>query len=116
MNIIFQWFGNAAALLLLSRLMDAVKIDDIQTALIAALVLGLINTLIRPILFIVTLPINFLTLGLFTLIINGLLFSLAASLVPGFQVDGFGAALIGAVLYSISCWAINTILTHVLGK
>lgn len=116
MNILMQWFGNSAALLLLSHLMESVTIEDISTALIAALVLGLINTLVRPVLIIVTLPINFITLGLFTLVINGLMFSLAATLVPGFHVDGFIAALIGAVLYSITCWAINSILSFIFGK
>lgn len=112
MNILIQWTVNAAALLLLSELIDSVKLDNITTAFISAVVLGLVNVLLKPILLIITLPINFLSLGFFTLVINGLMFWLAAAFVPGFQVSGFWAALWGAILYSVICWAINTILSH----
>jgi putative membrane protein len=88
---------------------DTVHIDSFSTALIASLVLGLVNTLIRPILIILTLPVTFLTLGLFIFVINGLMFWAVADLVNGFQVDNFGAAMLGAMIYSIASWVLSTL-------
>ena len=79
-------------------------------ALLAALVLGLLNTLIRPVLLVLTLPINVLTLGLFTLVINGFLFWLAARLMGGFEVAGFWWAVIAALVYSLISWAVSALL------
>ena len=75
--------------------------------LIAALVLGLVNAVIRPILVMLTLPVTILTLGLFLLVINALLFWAVASLIPGFNVGGFGAAFIGALLYTVITWLVD---------
>ncbi len=101
LTLIARWIINAAALLLVAYLYPGVHVESFGTALVAALVLGLVNALIRPILVILTLPVTILTLGLFLFVINGLLFWLVADLVRGFTVAGFGAALLGSILYSL---------------
>jgi putative membrane protein len=103
------WLINTLALFAIPHLVDTVHIDSFSTALIASLVLGLVNTLIRPILIILTLPVTFLTLGLFIFVINGLMFWAVADLVKGFQVDSFGAAMLGAMIYSFASWALSTL-------
>ena len=75
----------------------------------AALVLGLVNALVRPVITILTLPLTIITLGLFYLVVNGLAFGLAAALVPGFSVDGFGSAVLGALVVSIVSWVIGLV-------
>jgi putative membrane protein len=92
---------NAAALLLIAYIYPGVAVTSFVAAVIAALVLGLVNAVIRPILVILTLPVTILTLGLFLFVINALLFWLVAELVPGFEVKGFLAALIGSLLFSL---------------
>jgi putative membrane protein len=87
-----------------------VYVEDVGTALIAALVLGLVNTLIRPLLVLLTLPVTLLTLGLFILIINGLMFWAVAHLVSGFQVASFWSAVGGALLYSVISWVMSALL------
>lgn len=110
MRLILRWILSAAALMLLPQLIDAIRVDSFYAALAAALFIGLVNALIRPILIVVTLPINILTLGLLTFAINGLLFWFVASFVKGFTVTGFWPAVLGAILYSIATWAISTVL------
>ncbi|HEV7855374.1 MAG TPA: phage holin family protein [Herminiimonas sp.] len=110
MRLLIVWLINAAALFALPFLMTSIKIDSVGAALIGALILGLINTLIRPILVLLTLPVTVLTLGLFILVINALLFWLAAQLVGGFQVAGFWSAFGGAILYSIISWILSSLL------
>jgi putative membrane protein len=92
---------NALALLAVTYLYDGVKVDGFTSAIIAALVLGVVNAILRPILVILTLPVTILTLGLFIFVINALLFWLVASIVPGFNVAGFWASMIGSILFSI---------------
>lgn len=101
LTLIARWIINAAALLLVAYLYPGVAVESFGTALIAALVLGLVNAIIRPLLVILTLPVTLLTLGLFLFVINALCFWLVAEVVKGFTVSGFGAALIGSILYSI---------------
>ena len=101
MNIIVRWVLLAAALLLVANLYSGVTVAGYGTALIAALVLGLLNTLVRPLLVLLTLPVTLLTLGLFLFVINALMFWAAATVLDGFQVNGFSAALIGSLLYSL---------------
>ncbi|HPU51220.1 MAG TPA: phage holin family protein [Burkholderiaceae bacterium] len=110
MRLLLGWAINALCLLALPWLLPAVKISGFGTALIAALVLGLLNTLIRPVLLLLTLPINLLTLGLFTFVINGLLFWLTARFLDGFEVAGFGWAVLAALVYSLISWAISALL------
>ena len=101
MKIIVRWLLLAAALLLVAHVHPGVTLASFDAALIAALVLGLFNTLVRPLLVLLTLPVTLLTLGLFLFVINALMFWAAASVLDGFHVTGFGAALIGSVIYSL---------------
>jgi putative membrane protein len=99
--LLARWLVNAAALLLVAYLYPGVMVETFFAALIAALVLGLVNAVVRPILVLLTLPVTILTLGLFLFIINALLFWLVAEIVQGFRVTGFVGALVGSVLYSL---------------
>jgi putative membrane protein len=110
MRIVLVWLINAAALFLLKYVFPWVTVDSVAAALIAALVLGLINALIRPILVILTLPVTLLTLGLFIFVINGLLFWAVGSFVDGFRVSGFWSGVFGAIVYSIISWALSSLL------
>lgn len=102
MKLLVRWFLLAAALLLVARVAPGVGINGFTAALLAALVMGLLNTLVRPLLVLLTLPVTVLTLGLFLFVINALIFWLASDLLPGFQVEGFLAALLGSLLYSVA--------------
>jgi putative membrane protein len=110
MRLLLTWIINAAALFALPYLMHSVTVDSIGAAFVAALVLALVNTLIRPVLLLLTLPVTMLSLGLFILVINGLLFWGVAQLVDGFHVGGFWSAMGAAILYSIISWALSTLL------
>ena len=99
--LLVRWVINAAGLLLVAYLYPGVVVEGFLAALLAALVLGLVNAVIRPILVILTLPATILTLGLFIFMINALLFWFVAEIVHGFRVTGFGAALLGSILYSV---------------
>jgi len=110
MYILVRWLIYAGALLLVTRLVPGVSVESFYTALIVALVLGLLNALIRPILIFLTLPITLLTLGLFTLVINALLFWFAASILDGFEVTGFGPAFWGALIMWAVSWLTNALL------
>ena len=112
MRLLIVWLINAAALFALPYLMSSINVDSFMVALIAALVLGLINTFIRPLLVLLTLPATLLSLGLFIFVINGLLFWFVGSYVPGFHVAGFWSGVGGAILYSIISWALSAILLH----
>ena len=101
LSLLARWLLNAAALLLVAYLYPGVAVETFFAAMIAALVLGLINAVVRPILVLLTLPVTILTLGLFLFVINALLFWLVAEIVQGFRVTGFGAALVGSILYSL---------------
>jgi putative membrane protein len=101
LNLIARWIINAAALLLVAYLYPGVTVESFWAAVVAALVLGLVNAVLRPILVILTLPVTLLTLGLFIFVINAALFWLVANIVQGFGVTGFGAAFIGSILYSV---------------
>ena len=110
MRVIIGWLINAVALIAVSYLLKSVTVASFGTALMVALVIGLLNILIKPILFILTLPVTILTLGLFTFVLNGLMFWLASRLVDGFSVSSFGMAIVAAVVYSIISWAISSLL------
>ena len=112
MRLLLVWLINALALLALPYVFPWVKVDSFGTALIAALALGLINTLIRPLFVLLTLPVTILTLGLFLFVINGLLFWAVGSFVPGFHVAGFWAGVFGAIIYSIISWALSSLILH----
>jgi putative membrane protein len=109
-KLIVIWVINALALLALPYIFDSIRVDSFYTALITALVLGLVNSLIRPVLILLTLPINILMLGLFTFVINGLLFWFVASFVKGFAVAGFWPAVGGAIAYGLISWALSALV------
>ncbi|MYM80855.1 phage holin family protein [Duganella sp. FT50W] len=110
MRLLLTWLINAVALLAVPYLMHSVDVTSIGAALVAALVLGLVNTLIRPVLLLLTLPVTLLSLGLFIFLVNGFMFWLVAQWVDGFRVDSYLSAVGGAVLYSIISWALSTLL------
>jgi putative membrane protein len=110
MRLLAVWLINAAALLALPWLLPSIHVASFATALGVALVLGLINTLIRPLLLLLTLPVTLLSLGLFIFVINGLMFLLAARLLDGFVVDGLWAGIFGSTLYSLISWLLTKLL------
>lgn len=101
---------NAVAFLIVSSLYSGIQVNDFWAAVIAALILGLINAFLRPVLLVLTLPINFLTFGLFTFVINGLLLLLTANLYSGIQIADFWAAVFAALLLSL----VNAVLSSFL--
>ncbi len=109
-RLLVTWVINAVALLVLPYLMQSVSVEDFMTALVVAVVLGFVNTILRPILLLLTLPVTVLSLGLFVFVINGLLFWMVANIVPGFHVAGFWSAMFAAILYSIISWALSTLI------
>ena len=110
MRILLGWAINALCLMALPYLLPAVTMKSFTTALIVALVIGLLNTFIRPVLFVLTLPISVITLGLFTLVLNGLMFWLASRWVDGFHVASFAWSIVAALVYSLISWAISSLL------
>jgi putative membrane protein len=101
MMLIVVWILNAVALLAVAYLVPGILVASFGSAMIAALVLGLLNALVKPVLILLTLPITIVTLGLFLLVLNALVFWFAGSVLKGFQVQGFWWAVLGAILYSI---------------
>jgi putative membrane protein len=112
MRILLVWLVNTLALLALPYVFPWVKVDSFLAALLAALALGLINTLLRPLLILLTLPVTVLTLGLFIFVINGLLFWWVGSFFDGFVVEGFWSGLFGAIVYSLISWLLSALLPH----
>lgn len=101
MTLILVWILNAVALLVVAYVLPGITVASFGSALIAALVLGLLNTLVKPVLILLTLPITVVTLGLFLLVLNALVFWFAGSILKGFHVEGFWWAVIGAIVYSL---------------
>jgi putative membrane protein len=110
MRLILVWLINAAALIAVAYLLPGIAVASFITALVAALVLGLVNAFIRPVLVLLTLPATLLTLGLFIFVINGLLFWFVGSFIDGFVVAGFWWGVIGAIAYSLLSWALSALL------
>lgn len=110
MRLLLRWAINALAIFLVPFIVPGVAIANFYTAIIVALVIGLINAFIRPILLLLTLPITLLTLGLFTLVVNALLFWFASTIVKGFTVTGFVAAFLGALAFWLIAWAGNALV------
>jgi len=104
---------NAFAVMAVAYFVPGVTVRNFWVALLAALVIGLINAFVRPVLLILSLPITILSLGLFTLIINALMFWLASKFVPGFDVQGFGAAFWGSIIFWLVSWLTNGLLAAV---
>ena len=112
MKLLMKWLLSAVALLAVAHLYSGVQVNNFGSALIAAFVLGMFNTLLRPVLVVLTFPVTVLSLGLFLFVINALMFWLAGSLFKGFQVNGFWWAVGGALLYSL----ISSFLTNLINK
>ena len=110
MKLIVVWLLNALALLAVAYLMPSIHVAGFGGALIAAAVIGLVNMLIRPVLVLLTLPITLFTLGLFILVINGLLFFLVGNILKSFEVASLGSGILGALLYSVISWLLATLV------
>jgi len=110
LRLLVVWLISALALLTVAYLMPGIVVADFTAALVAAVVLGLVNAVIRPILILLTLPATLLTLGLFIFVINGLLFWMVGSWLQGFTVSGFWWGFFGAIVYSIITWALSSVL------
>ena len=111
MKLLLRWALNAVALMLVPEVLTEIRVDGYAAALISALLLGFVNAIIRPVLVLVTLPITILTLGLFTLVINALMFWAVSGLVAGFVVPDFWTAFWGALLYSLLTWLVSLALS-----
>ena len=109
MQLFLRWAMSAASVYAAAYIVPGVRVANAWTAFIAALIIGLVNALIRPLLLLLTLPINILTLGLFTLVINALMFWLASTVVKGFDVADFKSAFLGALLYWLVAWFMNNL-------
>ena len=115
-GLLLKWLVNTMALFVVVNVVAGISVERWQTLLVGALALGLLNAFFRPILLLLTLPINVLTLGLFTLIINGLIFYLAAWLIEGFYVAGFWSAFLAALVFSIVSFLLNLLIGPGKGK
>ena len=109
-RLLIVWLINALALMAVAYLMPSVEVSSFGAALVAALVLGLVNAFVRPILVLLTLPVTILTLGLFIFVLNGLLFWMVGSWLEGFWVGGFWAGVLGAIVFSIISWALSALV------
>ncbi len=112
MHILIQWLINALAVYATAHILDGIHIKSFGAAIAVALVLGLINTLVRPILLLFSFPFIILTLGLFLFVINALLLQFAAALVSGFAIDGFWWAVAGSVVISTISWVLSALFNH----
>ena len=107
LGFFLRWSINLLALVVAGSVIKGIRIESLGTGVIAAGILGIVNAVIRPVVLILTLPINILTLGLFTLLINAAMLMLVSALVPGFMIDSFGAAFLGALITSLVSWGMN---------
>lgn len=107
-----HWFVTAVALGVAAWILPGIRVNSWPALAVAALVLGFVNAVIRPVLVLITLPITVVTLGLFYLVVNGAAFRLAAAVVPGFSVDSFGSAVMGAVVVGAISWFIGAFVSE----
>jgi putative membrane protein len=110
LKLLLVWLVNAIALIAVAYLMPGISVSSFGAALVAALVLGLVNAVVRPVLVLLTLPVTILTLGLFIFVLNGLLFWGVAAWLEGFHVAGFWAGVFGAILFSIASWLLAALV------
>lgn len=111
-GILIRWLILTFSVLITSYLMDGIHASGFLSALFASGLLGILNAFLRPILFFITLPINILTLGLFTFVINAILLMMVSGVIPGFSVAGFGSALLGSLIISIASWLITSFINE----
>jgi putative membrane protein len=109
-GLLIRWLITTVAILIVPYLISGVRIDSLGTALWAAAILGILNALIRPVLLLLTLPLTILTLGLFILVINALMFQLAGALVSGLHVSSFWSAFFASIIVSIVSWLMNSMV------
>jgi putative membrane protein len=109
-RLLLAWLINAFALVAVAYLMPGISVASFTTALVAALVLGLINAVVRPVLVLLTLPVTIVTLGLFIFVLNGLLFWFVGSFIQGFVVAGFWSGVFGAIVFSLISWLLSGLL------
>jgi putative membrane protein len=110
-GIAIRWLTLTAAILMASYLIGGIHVDGFFTALSAAAMLGILNAFFRPVALILTLPINILTFGLFTFVINALMLKMASGVIDGFEVHGFWTAVFGALVISVVSFALNTLIS-----
>ncbi|MBU2227285.1 MAG: phage holin family protein [Proteobacteria bacterium] len=106
-GVLLRWLVLTAAVLAASWLLDGIRVDGLFPALLAAATLGILNAFFRPLLILITLPINILTLGLFTFLINALLLKIVSAVISGFAVRGFWTAVAGALIIGVTSWLLN---------
>lgn len=109
-GLLLRWLILTVAIMTAAYLFPGIQVSGFGSALFAALILGILNAFFRPILFILTLPINVLTLGLFTFVINALLLMMTSGVIGGLVVDGFGSALIGSLIISLVSWLLSSFI------
>jgi putative membrane protein len=109
-GVLLRWLILTAAVLAASRALDGIHVDGLLPALLAAATLGILNAFFRPLLILLTLPVNILTLGLFTFLINALLLKIVSAVIPGFTVHGFWTAVLGALIVSVVSGLLNTFI------
>jgi len=110
LRLLLVWLINTVALIAVAYLMPSITVSSFGTALAAALVLGLVNAIVRPVLVLLTLPVTILTLGLFIFVLNGLLFWMVGAWLQGFEVGGFWSGVFGAILFSLASWALSALV------
>jgi len=111
-GLVLRWLTLTAAILLAAYLLDGIRVSGFVSALGAAAMLGILNAFFRPVALLLTLPINILTLGLFTFIINAVMLKMASGVIAGFDVRGFWTAIFGSLLISLVSWALNTFVNE----
>jgi putative membrane protein len=111
-GLLVRWLLLTISIIVTSYLVDGIHVTSFFSAFFAAAVLGILNALFRPILIVITLPINILTLGLFTFVINALLLKMASGVVPGFYVHGFWSAVFGSLIISLVSWMLNSFVNE----
>jgi len=111
-GILIRWLTTTAAIVATSYLLDGIQVSGFFPAIFAAAMLGILNAFFRPIALLLTLPINILSLGLFTFIINALMLKMASGIIPGFGVYGFWTAIFGSLLISVISWLLNAFISE----
>jgi len=111
-GIFFRWLALTLAILLASHLITGIEASGFGSAFFAAAILGILNAFFRPILILLTLPINILTLGLFTFVINAIMLMMVSGVITGFTVRGFGPALLGSLLISLGSWLLTSLISE----
>jgi putative membrane protein len=111
-GILIRWLTTTAAILATAYVLDGIRVSGFFSAIFAAATLGILNAFFRPIALLLTLPINILSLGLFTFIINALMLKMASGLIPGFDVYGFWTAIFGSFLISVISWLLNSFISE----